>query len=379
MSVKSNLLYDLTSTLNVGLELPISGKFSVDVPVNFNPWTFGGGRKWKHWLVQPALRYWPSRLLGGSFWGIHGHVGEYNVARVFGQARYQGWLLGGGLSYGYRWNFGYRWGMETEIGVGYARLNHKKYSIGEECPKCGSLLKQEGKNYVGVTKVALAVVYTFGRKPKMSVRQDFADTHPSPLPPITGWEVSRELPVADSLLVAPPVRYRQERGQACVWFPVNQFVLHREMEQNRRELQKIERSMQKIQSHPGAEIRQVKISAYASPEGDEAHNRALSIHRAETLRNYMCEVYALPDSLVSIEARGENWEGLAEVLRTTDHLADEEREELLSILEADDPDTRKARLKAYRGGRTYQWLLRDVYPKLRVSAYCIDYTLPTDE
>ena len=50
---KTNLLYDATLTINVGAEMQVAPKWSVDLSGNYNPWTLSGGKKWKHWMIQP--------------------------------------------------------------------------------------------------------------------------------------------------------------------------------------------------------------------------------------------------------------------------------------------------------------------------------------
>ena len=49
IAVKSNLLYDATSTLNMGVELGLSRQWTLDVPLNYNPWKPGNGRRLRHW------------------------------------------------------------------------------------------------------------------------------------------------------------------------------------------------------------------------------------------------------------------------------------------------------------------------------------------
>ena len=46
IAVKSNLLYDATSTLNMGVELGLSRQWTLDVPLNYNPWKPGNGREY---------------------------------------------------------------------------------------------------------------------------------------------------------------------------------------------------------------------------------------------------------------------------------------------------------------------------------------------
>lgn len=162
--VKSNLLYDATTTLNLGFEVKLAPKWTLDVPVNYNPWTFSENRKWRHLLVQPELRYWSCQAFNGSFWGIHAHYGMYNVgglknppfSEYMNQHRFQGWLAGAGISYGYHWIFSPRWSLEATVGAGYAFLDYDRY----ECVTCGELLGKETKHYFGPTKAGISLIYT---------------------------------------------------------------------------------------------------------------------------------------------------------------------------------------------------------------------------
>ncbi|NDV67156.1 DUF3575 domain-containing protein [Bacteroides sp. 224] len=159
-ALKSNLLYDATGTINLGFEVKTGRKHTLDVPVNYNPWTFHENRKWKHFLVQPELRYWLCEAFQGHFLGIHGHYGQYNVGNLpFGgnlkDSRYEGWLAGGGFSYGYHRMLSNRWSIEATLGLGYAYLSYDKYP----CKKCGELLKSDKKHYLGVTKAAVSLIY----------------------------------------------------------------------------------------------------------------------------------------------------------------------------------------------------------------------------
>ena len=40
VAVKTNLLYDATSTINLGTEFGLSPKWTLDVSANYNPWTY---------------------------------------------------------------------------------------------------------------------------------------------------------------------------------------------------------------------------------------------------------------------------------------------------------------------------------------------------
>lgn len=159
VAVKSNLLYDATTTLNLGVEVGLGAKMTLDISGNYNPWRFHNYRL-KHGLIQPELRYWTCEKFNGHFFGLHGFYGKYNVGGLpfntnIKHNRYQGSLFGGGISYGYQWMLNDHWNLETSLGVGYARLKDKKYP----CTDCGDMLKKGHHNYFGPTKAAVSIIY----------------------------------------------------------------------------------------------------------------------------------------------------------------------------------------------------------------------------
>ena len=56
-AIKTNALYWATTTANLGFEVGLSKKLTLDVSGNYNPWKFSDHKQIKHWLVQPELRY----------------------------------------------------------------------------------------------------------------------------------------------------------------------------------------------------------------------------------------------------------------------------------------------------------------------------------
>lgn len=167
-AIKTNLLYDATGSINLGAEVRLSDKTSLDISGNWNPWTFSGNRKWKHSLIQPEFRLWTGGTFSGHFFGLHAHYSYYNMSNLpkppFSQNmkehRYEGWLVGAGIGYGYRWNFGRRWGVEAEIGMGYAYLDYEKY----KCETCNERVGSATRNYIGPTKAAVSLIYRLGSK-----------------------------------------------------------------------------------------------------------------------------------------------------------------------------------------------------------------------
>lgn len=162
IAVKTNLLYDATTTLNIGAEFRLAPKWTLDVSGNYNPFKFGDDKKMKHWLVQPEARYWLCEAFNGHFFALHALGGQFNVGDIdFGifpstkGKRYEGNMFGAGLGYGYQFVLGNRWNLGLEIGLGWIHADFDKY----ECPHCGEWLGKNKKDYFGVTKAAVSLIY----------------------------------------------------------------------------------------------------------------------------------------------------------------------------------------------------------------------------
>lgn len=163
-ALKTNLLYDATTTFNLGFEAKLAEKYSLDLSVNYNPWTFSDNKKLKHVLVQPELRYWLFEPFYGHFFGAHLLYSHYNVGNIklplgiFSELqdhRYQGDAYGLGVSYGYQWLLSNRWSIEASFGFGYVYTDYKKYN----CDNCGSHIANGSNHYFGPTKLGVSLIY----------------------------------------------------------------------------------------------------------------------------------------------------------------------------------------------------------------------------
>ena len=162
VAVKSNLPYMATGSLNVGLEVGLTDKLTLDLNYGINPFVFKDNQKLRHWLVEPEVRYWFCERFYGHFMGLHIGALEYNVSRVkvptiknSQNYRYEGWAALGGISYGYSWILGGRWNMEATLGLGVIYTDYKKF----ECPQCGKLTAENDKILFAPTKAAISIIY----------------------------------------------------------------------------------------------------------------------------------------------------------------------------------------------------------------------------
>ena len=163
LALKSNILYDATTTPNAGIELKLSNKWTAGINLALNPWSFSDNKKLKHFLVAPQVRYWLCESFSGHYFGANMAYVHYNVSDIkfpFGLyggvdgERRQGDLAAIGASYGYSWILSPHWSLEAEAGldIGYA-WSDCYYSA-----KCGSYRGPDNK-FMVLPKLALNIVY----------------------------------------------------------------------------------------------------------------------------------------------------------------------------------------------------------------------------
>ncbi len=171
VAIKTNVLSDAFLNPNLGLEVGVAPRWTVEAEAEINDWTLSHGRRWKHWAVQPEARYWFCDRFAGHFVGVHVHGGQYNIggfdgwynflgtdARKLKDSRYQGWFVGAGIAYGYDFILGKHWNLEGEIGVGWSYTRYDEYN----CLGCGNKIREKHPhNYVGPTRLAINLVYLF--------------------------------------------------------------------------------------------------------------------------------------------------------------------------------------------------------------------------
>lgn len=158
-AVKSNLLHDAATSMDLGAEFKIGQRLTLDIPVTYNPWTFDDNRKFKHVLVQPELRLWTREPFSGHFFGLHGHYAVYNVIGYGSQHmkdyRHEGWLAGAGISWGYQFYIAPRWNLGFNIGLGYAYMDYEDWDPGQ----CGDFRKKDTEHYFGPTRAGVSLIF----------------------------------------------------------------------------------------------------------------------------------------------------------------------------------------------------------------------------
>ena len=170
IAFKTNLLYDATSSVNVGLETGLSPRWTLDISGNYNAWSKNDYTKWKHWMAQPEARYWFCDRFSRHFVGVHLIGGAYNLGGIDNNLsflgtdlsllkdhRYQGYAYGAGAAYGFAFMLSKHLNLELEAGFGYICLDYDMF----ECEGCGRQTLSGIHHYIGPTKAAVNLVFLF--------------------------------------------------------------------------------------------------------------------------------------------------------------------------------------------------------------------------
>ena len=182
-----------------------------------------------------------------------------------------------------------------------------------------------------------------------------------------------ERPNLEIMVAQAEEKRRSFTRSAYLNFKVNQSVLLADYMNNPAELAKIYSSIDSIREDDNYRIARIKIVGYSSPEGNYDANARLSEQRAIALVQNLKHAYKLDGSMIECRSVPENWEGLAAWLR---EYRPSYMQKVLDIIgQIPEPDARDAKVKAIDGGKIYNALLREVYPKLRLVEYTVSYTV----
>ena len=140
-------------------------------------------------------------------------------------------------------------------------------------------------------------------------------------------------------------------------------------------------AIDKIYSYKDFKVEKIEITGHASPEGTQYRNKWLGENRAKALIGYIIQQrpqYNLnPDNFQIVNGE-ENWEGLRRMTLES-QMGDEEKKQIIDIIDSDRGVARKLDLRALDGGRTFQKMLKEVYPHLRTALYLTIYYGNSDD
>ena len=94
----------------------------------------------------------------GAQFNIGGKHLPFGLFSGLKKYRYEGWLVGGGISCGYHWMLNDHWNIETGVGIGYDFIRYKQYNC---VKKCAGLRDESDHHYIGPSKISISLVYLF--------------------------------------------------------------------------------------------------------------------------------------------------------------------------------------------------------------------------
>ena len=172
---------------------------------------------------------------------------------------------------------------------------------------------------------------------------------------------------------AEAIKNRDVQTEAFLDFAVNRTEIRAEYMNNPRELNKIHAMIDGLKTDSDVKVHSLDIIGYASPEGSLAANKRLSEGRAMALRNYLMKQYDFARNSYNIVFGGENWEGLLKALPSVEMQYKDEVQEIIAKYEIE--NNREKRLMDLRGGQPYRFLLKNVFPSLRVAICRVNYSV----
>lgn len=144
-----------TTTLNAEVSMTLDRKWSLHLPLYYNPFVFKDNKKIQNFTVLPGVRYWLLESYVNGFIGVNAIGSKYHF--TWKDYRYEGLAFGAGISAGYAYLLSPRWNLEVEGGIGLVRADYTKY----RCEECGKKVGDETGWYAVPIKVAVSLIYLF--------------------------------------------------------------------------------------------------------------------------------------------------------------------------------------------------------------------------
>lgn len=173
-AIKTNLLLDVVTAVNVEIEVPLGRRWSVSGEV-ICPWWLLEKKQYCLQVLSGNIegRYWfgnrerrrdgtPRKVMTGWFAGIYAGGGLYDVE--WGNEGYQGnFFMAGGISGGYTHSIGKNLRLEYALGAGYFKTNYEYYKPVNGGDK---LVWQYDGNYsvTGITRAKISLVWMLAHK-----------------------------------------------------------------------------------------------------------------------------------------------------------------------------------------------------------------------
>ena len=163
--------------------------------------------------------------------------------------------------------------------------------------------------------------------------------------------------------------------EATVYFPVNSTQLNTKYLDNPAALKQIEDDINEVRDNADYTMQSVELKSASSPEGRYDHNAKLAEGRVNAIKDYIVKKMDLDDNVLTTSFEAENLDGLRAYIAASDF---SDKDELLDIMDSNAaPDEKEASLRKH--GASWQKIMKDCMPKLRLTTYRVAYGVRTYE
>lgn len=157
------------------------------------------------------------------------------------------------------------------------------------------------------------------------------------------------------------------RDSVKIWFRQSKIDLVPGLHGNKENLDSATVRLERIVSNPFMyRLKSVHFVGAASPEGSIRFNRWLSEQRAATLIGYLDKYVSFPDSLVTVDCLGRDWQGLKQRVLADPQVP--QRDRVLSLI-----DSKPEPLAELKATKAYPYLYWNHFPELRASSLVLEY------
>ena len=157
LALKTNLLADIAWLPNIGFELPLGEKWSIQgtyyhIWYDYDPSHY----YWRMYGGDIEGRYWLKEAMLGHHIGLYGQLFTYDFE--LGGRGMQGKRPQFGIGVSYGWSFPVHkdFTLDFSVGLGYATGLYEDYI---PCDDCYLWQNTKRLNYFGPTKAAISLVY----------------------------------------------------------------------------------------------------------------------------------------------------------------------------------------------------------------------------
>ena len=165
--------------------------------------------------------------------------------------------------------------------------------------------------------------------------------------------------------------------RADIYFPVGGMKILPEHELNREAWHAFVSELDSLKASGSNTVLGIAVTGYSSPEGGYEANNRIAKRRAEALKGFLETKYNSTVVEIRTEWVAEDWDRLTELVRS---FGMEDKEKVLDIIDrVDILNGRENRLKALSGGKTWAYMLREYFPKLRCASCRIGYLKRTEK